>query len=30
MPIEAILGAVSFAGLFVLWVVMPSKISGRR
>ncbi len=30
MGVEAILGGVAFAGLFGLWVVLPSKLKKDR
>ena len=30
MGIEAILGGVAFAGLFGLWVILPSRIRKNR
>ena len=30
MGIEAILGGIAFAGLFGLWVILPSKLRKNR
>ena len=30
MGIEAILGGIAFAGLFGLWVILPSKVRKSR
>ena len=30
MPIEAILAAVSFVGLFTAWVILPSRLQKRH
>lgn len=30
MPLEAILAAVSFVGLFAAWVILPSRLQKRH
>ncbi len=30
MPVEAILAAVSFVGLFTAWVILPSRLHKRH
>ncbi|GEM_PF-1884199 len=30
MPVEAILAAVSFVGLFTAWVILPSRLQKRN
>lgn len=30
MPLEAILAAVSFVGLFTAWVILPSRLCKRH
>ena len=30
MPVEAILAAASFVGLFTAWVVLPSRLQKRH
>ena len=30
MPVEAILAAVSFVGLFTAWVILPSRLQKRH